>query len=656
MTSQRFRLAAFAPLVMIAVGIVSRPILYVAFHDGAFSATVLAKAMLAGMGYDALVGVIVATPLSLALATLRLRVLERPGARFAVFTVVAALTAFGAFIEWFFFEEFNSRFNNIAIDYIRSPKEVLGNIQESYHAGTFGLVALSLGMLAAWAGLRATRGISMEPMTWRLRLRSGGAVLGAMALASAALAIVPADVDRDRIVSEIAQNGIDRLVHAARTGSLEYSVYYRTLPDVLARKRAATVLEAAWIRDDADPVTALPDVSPRPWDVVVILEESFGSEFVGALGHPERKTSPGFDRWSREGLLLTNLTSTGNRTVRGLEGTLCSLVPLPGAAVLKKMSREPVATLADVFRADGYKTAFVYGGWGRFDDMKPFFPTNGFDEFIERDSYPDDAFSTIWGVADEWILGQALKRQQLAHERGERLFMTVLTVSNHRPYRVPERGTAWPAQKQSRESAVAYADWALADYLDKAKTAGLLDHTLVLIEGDHGARVYGSQEIPTPSYRIPGLFLVPDPSWKGRRIDRLASQIDLAPTLLALTGRRAPTPFLGEDITTLPADGGRAFVQHDRDVGLLTDHALVTLGLQRKDVCYTRSGRDSDVFTRATSCSATPELQGLEDDAAAVFQTADSMLQGGTFVLPTSIGIAALCCPEANGEGEPGIR
>jgi phosphoglycerol transferase MdoB-like AlkP superfamily enzyme len=453
--------------------------------------------------------------------------------------------------------------------------------------------------------------------------------LGVSILAAVTLEILPSNISHDRVVSEIAQNGIDRLVHAVRTGQLDYDVYYRTMPIELAKHRAASVLDAPWLKGQS--TRDVRKSAARPWDVVVILEESFGSEFVGVLGHPDRRTSPGFDRWSREGVLLTNLTATGNRTVRGLEGTLCSMVPLPASAVLKHMKNDTVATLADVFQAEGYRTAFVYGGWGRFDDMKPFLPTNGFDEFIERDAYPDDAFRTIWGVADEFIFAKALSRQQAAHDAGERLFMTILTVSNHRPFAVPQRDTGWKADLKSRDSAVAYADWALSDYLDKAKSAGLLDHTIVLIEGDHGARVYGAQEIPTPSYRIPGLFLVPEARWKGRRIDRLASQIDLGPTLLALTGRRNPAPFLGEDVSSLPSDGGRAFVQHNRDVGLLTDRALVTLGFQRHDTCYTRSGRDSDAFTRVASCSANAELQALEDDAAAVFQTADTMLRERTF-------------------------
>ena len=629
MTSHRLRLAAFTPLAVIAVGLVLRPVLYAVFHDGSFSWTDLGLALAAGVVYDALVGVIVATPLTLAIASLRLRVLERTGARFVLFTVIGTIAAFGAFIEWFFFEEFNSRFNNIAIDYIRSPREVLGNIQESYNVVAFVLAALASGALLGIIGLRWTRGAALPPTDLRARLVRAAVALSVTVAAAAALEVLPTSVANDRVVSEIAQNGIDRLVHAARTGQLDYDVYYRTLPVDVARHRAATVLDAPWLQR-VPPARAL-HPSPRPWDVVVILEESFGSEFIGVLGHPERKTSPGFDRWSREGLLLTNLTATGNRTVRGLEGTLCSLVPLPASSVLKRMKTQTVATVADVFQAEGYKTTFVYGGWGRFDDMKPFLPTNGFDEFIERDAYPDDAFRTIWGVADEWVFAKAIERQKAARAARERLFMTVLTVSNHRPFAVPERNTAFAADLQSRDSAVAYADWALADYLDKAKAAGLLDHTLVLIEGDHGARVYGAEEIPTGSYRIPGLFLVPDPSWRGRRIDRLASQIDLAPTLLALTGRAKSAPFLGSDVTSLPSDGGRAFVQHNRDVGLLTDHALVTLGLQRKDSCYTRSGRDSDEFVRAASCAASAELQALEDDAAAVYQTVDALLREGTY-------------------------
>jgi hypothetical protein len=622
------------------VGAALRVVLFVGFATPPRTVGALALALASGLVFDMLVGAITLAPLALALALFRLRVLERPVVRGALLGALSAGLAFSSCIEWFYFDEFDARFNHIALDYIRHPGEVIGNIWESYNVVLFVGAAVLLGAVAGWAGARFTRAASFPRRTARERLRAAALVLAVAATSGAVLAFLPGEISHDRILSEIGQNGLDRLVHAFRTGRLEYDLYYKTLPKGLARRRAAGVLGFPAVTQDEAESAAYhvrrddaTSGAPKPWDVVVIVEESFGSEFVGVLGHTERKATPGFDRWSREGLLLTNLTSTGTRTVRGLEGTLCSLVPLPGEAVLKRKNPEGVATLAEVFRRSGYDTAFVYGGWGRFDGMKPFFPDNGFGEFIERDAFPKDAFSTIWGVADEWILGKVLERQKQAEADGRRLFLTALTVSNHRPFDVPERGTAWPAHMRTRETGVAYADWALADYLDKAKAAGLLDHTIVLVEGDHGARVYGAEEIPAASYRIPGLFLVPGDAWRGKRLTRLCSQIDLAPTLLALLGRPVPAPFLGSDVTSLPADGGRAFLQHNRDVGLLTDHALVALGLERTVTCYARSGKDSDAFQRLSECATRPDTQSLGDDAAAVYQTADDLLRRGVFTL-----------------------
>jgi phosphoglycerol transferase MdoB-like AlkP superfamily enzyme len=652
----RWRLLATLLGASLTVGAALRLVLFLGFVSPPHHATDLARALSAGALFDALVGVLVLSPLGLLFAALPLRALERDAVRGVLIGLSVAGMAFGACVEWFYFDEFDARFNHIAVDYLLHPKEVFGNVWESYHVLAFVLLAAFAGAAVAWAGARFTRGPSPS-ISAGARARAAGGVLATAAIAAFLLAFLPGDLGKDRVLSEITQNGLDRLVHAFRTGRLEYELYYRTLPRGLARRRAAGVLgfppvpastaeDPAFRLDRGAPEAGL---RPRPWDVVVILEESFGSEFVGALGHAARRTTPGFDRWSREGLLLTNLTATGTRTVRGLEGTLCSLVPLPGEAVLHRENASEVATLAEVLRRDGYDTAFVYGGWGRFDGMKPFFPDNGFEEFVERDAYPKDAFHTIWGVADEWILGKVLERQERAEAEGRRLFVTALTVSNHRPFDVPERGTAWPAHTRCRETGVAYADWALADYLDKARAAGLLDHTIVLVEGDHGARVYGAEDIPAASYRIPGLFLVPDARWRGRRLTRLCSQIDLAPTLLSLLGRPVPAPFMGADLTRLPADGGRAFLQHDRDVGLLTDRALVSLRLGREAVCYGRSGRESDTFTPLPDCAHRPDLQSLEDDAAAVYETADDLLRRGAFTLPDATSPLAAAGPSRAG-------
>ncbi len=612
---------------------VLRLVLYLTFYEGPFSLRALLYTAAVGPFYDAPVKSLFLTPFALWLALGLGRTWRFKAVRAPLLTVLFAVAAFHTVIEYYFFDEFEARFNHIALDYVRHPAEVIGNIWESYNVPLVVGWSILAGFSLAWPGMRRLRHASFPRIAWNAKIRALGVVV-LLTIASLGMLRLLPDLDdpNNRVTGEVAANGVASLVHAFRTAKLDYRRYYASIPDSEAAQRAARVLKSG-----NTPVSNATQTA-EPWDVVVIFEESLGSEFIGVLGNEARKTSPGFDRWSQHGLLLTGLVSTGNRTVRGLEGTLCSLVPLPGDSVLKRNDAIGLATLAEVFERRGYKTAFVYSGWGTFDSMKPFMPNNGFQEFIERSEMPKDAFATIWGVADEYMFDTLLARQRRAKANGERLFVSALTVSNHKPYAVPERGTAWPAVERKRETAVAYADWALARYLDMSQQEGLLDHTLVLILGDHGARVYGREMIPAQTYRIPALYVVPGDTWDGKRIDRLTSQIDLAPTLLSLARISDPTPFLGEDVTSLPTDGGRAFLQHNRNVGLLTDDTLVVLGLKKRVEFYTRPDRHSNLFTIVTPAQITPQMQELAEDAMAVYQSAFDLLEHDLYRLPPARG------------------
>jgi hypothetical protein len=370
---------------------------------------------------------------------------------------------------------------------------------------------------------------------------------------------------------------------------------------------------------------------------------------------------------------------------------LSSFVPLPGDSIWKRDRSHGVATIAAVLRDRGYGTEFLYGGDGSFDSMRSFALDNGWDSFHDDDlvgasSFAPDAYRTIWGVADEHLYDLLLERQRNAAREGKPLFATALTVSNHRPFLTPDtaayrvrfeklvkRGPwlatllagsillAWHARrrrgavagalvglgtlgfvllltwteihpKDSRTAAVRYADRALADYLDRASAEGLLEHTVVLFVGDHGARVYGSEQIPAGSYRVPALFLAPEERYHGRTIDRLCSQVDLAPTLLSLAGIDYRAPFFGKDLLAEPDDAqGRAWLLHNRDVGLLTDTTLTVLGLHGRVSHYRRTDRDSDDFEPIESC---PELEAMADRGAAVFQIAATLYDSGRYRLP----------------------
>ena len=420
MLSHRIRIAAFLPLAVVVAGLVLRPILYATFHDGAFSMAALGLALAAGIVYDALVGVIVATPLTLALGRLPAacpRSARRPLRRVRRHR---RRLVFGAFVEYFFFEEFNSRFNNIAIDYLRNPREVVGNIGESYHVATF--VAAAAGVRSArsgWRGTRATRDALASPGGVSNARQRVAAALAATVIAALALEAFPSEVSDDRIVSEIAQNGLDRLVHAFRTGQLDYDIYYRTLPPRARRARRACdrarcavdpgTGRAPWPDDRAQALGRRRDPRREPRERVRRRARSPGAEDDprlrplepgGTAAHePDRDRESHRARPRRHAVLARSASRR-----RG-----------PQADEARDASRRSPRSFED----DGYETAFVYGGWGTFDDMKPFFPDNGFDEFIERDAFPEDAFRTIWGVADEYIFAKLLERQRRRRERGE---------------------------------------------------------------------------------------------------------------------------------------------------------------------------------------------------------------------------------------------
>ena len=223
------------------MGAALRVVLFVGFATPPRSASSLALALATGLVYDTLVGLLMLTPVALALAVFRLRVLERPAVRGAILGAVSAGLLFSACVEWFYFDEFDARFNHIALDYIRHPGEVLGNIWESYNVVLFVAAAIAAGAAAGWAGARLTRG-PFAARSRRERARAALAILATASLSAAALSMLPDEISDDRILSEIGQNGIDRLAHAFRTGRLDYALYYRSLPQGLARRRAAGVL------------------------------------------------------------------------------------------------------------------------------------------------------------------------------------------------------------------------------------------------------------------------------------------------------------------------------------------------------------------------------------------------------------------------------
>jgi phosphoglycerol transferase MdoB-like AlkP superfamily enzyme len=319
---------------------------------------------------------------------------------------------------------------------------------------------------------------------------------------------------------------------------LEFFQFYRTLdPGQVARVLRQDLNAAPEDYVGSDPVSILRRVRgggpPRRLNVILVTIESLSARFLGRPG-PGTSWTPNLDRLTAESLYFDQMYATGTRTVRGLEAVTLSIPPTPGRSIVKRIGRETgMWSLGQVLREQGYDTQFIYGGRGYFDNMTAFFSGNGYG-VIDRSSVPDEeiGFSNAWGMSDEDLYQQVSKAADRAASIGRPFFFHVMTTSNHRPYTYPEGRIPIPSG-HGRDGAVLYTDFAIGEFLEQAKSHPWFDDTLFVILADHCASSSGREDLPLEQYHIP-MWLYSPRHVRPGRIDSLASQIDVAPTLLSL--------------------------------------------------------------------------------------------------------------------------
>lgn len=534
------------------------------------------------------------------------------------FFLFASVLLFNACAEYFFFDEFGTRFNFIAVDYLIYTTEVIGNIRESY----------PLGPILAGIGSSALL------LTWLLRNRLNQAAAstfggpfrrtGALLLLPALLALGAINVDQSAIstnnyANELAGNGIYNLVAAFRNNELSFNRFYRTGHEkqVLARLRTlVTERNNRFIDPAAGRFTRQirAEGPEKRLNLIVVVEESLSAEYLGSYGNKENIT-PNLDRLADQSLRFSNLYATGTRTIRGLEALTLSLPPLPGTSIVKRPNNGGFRSWGEILAAKGYDNKFIYAGYGYFDNMNAFFDGNGF-KVVDRANFATDeiSFANIWGVCDEDLFRKTIREAGASHAAGKPFFSMVMTTSNHRPYSYPDGRIDIPS-KSGRKGAVKYADYAIGRLLAEAGHEPWFKDTIFVIIADHCASSAGKTDMPLKKYEIPLLVYAPQQIRPGL-VGQLMSQIDVAPTLLGLMNQSYDTDFLGRDI--LKADGAtpRAFISTYQKLGYLTENQLLVLG-PRQYVAQYRVNRQQGSMT------AVPLEQQQLDDMLAYYQGAD---------------------------------
>ena len=540
--------------------------------------------------------------------------------RTGLFLLYTFLLLFVATSEVTFWDEFSTRFNFIAVDYLVYTNEVIGNIRESYPVGWMISGLLLTAMIVSFMAYprlcnherfqTSRRGSALAMLCLSVVLGLMSALLGAP------------EFSANSYVNELADNGWRSFVAAARQNRLDYRQFYATRPDsdVLAQlQRLAGKREV--LASNIPSVKPVSFVSTHQPNVVVIMMESMSAEYMKTFGNREEIT-PNLDRLAESGLLFSRMYATGTRTVRGLEALSAALPPQPGMSIVRWPDLANLNTLGAVLENHGWRSRFIYGGYGAFDNMNAYFAAQGY-QVTDRTTFRDGLvqFENIWGVADEHLFDQALIELDKDAQAGKRFFAHIMTTSNHRPFTYPDGRIDIPSPGK-RAGGVKYADYAIGRFLEMAKGRPWFDNTIFLIVADHCASSAGKPKIPVDRYHIPAIVYAPK-LIAPRKVDTLASQIDLVPTLLAMLGLSGDDHFIGRDILSMPPEEGRALLSTYQNLGYLKGDVMTVLQPKRRIETYRISGDGREAQPMATD-------PVLAEEAIAYFQgTALLMAQHG---------------------------
>lgn len=251
-------------------------------------------------------------------------------------------------------------------------------------------------------------------------------------------------------------------------------------------------------------------------NVIVIHAESMMTQDM-SLSFNEKELTPNLNRLAKEGLFFSNYypqVSVG--TSSDTEFTFnTSLLPSATGTVFVNYWKRTYEAMPNIFKQKGYYTASMHANNASFWNRNVMHETLGYDKFYARDSFDysneDDIIGM--GLSDSAFFSQAVDKIKKIDENHNNYYLTLITLSNHTPWddedkygdytvdykytETDENGNAVEKTLPYMEGtelgryfkSVHYADYAIGEFINKMDGEGLLDNTVIVIYGDHDAKI-----------------------------------------------------------------------------------------------------------------------------------------------------------------------
>lgn len=335
-------------------------------------------------------------------------------------------------------------------------------------------------------------------------------------------------------------------------------------------------------------------ILPNKTNVVIIMLESFGTEFVGAYNNGKGYT-PFLDSIIGQSLTFDYSFANGKRSIEAVPALIASMpTMMENAYISSPYGNNKINTLPNILKKHGYESAFFHGATNGSMSFDGFAEICGFDHYYGRTEYNnDDHFDKTWGILDEYFNPWAARKMSKLKEP---FFSTIFTISSHHPYYIPKHlRSKIKRGPQKICASINYGDYALKRFFKEAKKQSWYNNTLFVLLADHtpatSTPVFNQR---THMFRIPIAFYDPGGNLKAERSNKPFQQLDVMPTLLDLLnietsyyafGNSYYSPEGGEAITYISGSyhyfkDGHMVVYSDEKAQNLYNYTLKKVDLQ----------------------------------------------------------------------------
>lgn len=298
-------------------------------------------------------------------------------------------------------------------------------------------------------------------------------------------------------------------------------------------------------------------------NVVVFIVESFAREFIKSYnpdidGGNYQGYTPFVDSLMHHSLWFTNSYTNGRKSIDGMPSVLSSIPFFVEPFFLTPAALNNLSGIAGELKKEGYYSAFFHGAKNGSMGFQAFSNATGFDDYFGRTEFDQSKrfggeaeFDGYWAIWDEPFLQYFCNEMNFFKQP---FVSAVFTATSHHPFQIPEKYEGkFPEGTLEVHKCIGYTDYALRQFFETAKKQPWYNNTLFIITNDHtNLTDHAEYQTDLGLYTGPIIFFSPgDPELQGR-IDGIAQQIDIMPTVLSYLGYKHSYVAFGNDLLTTP--------------------------------------------------------------------------------------------------------